>query len=132
MPLVGDSKAYVFLKKHGALIHELPNHAVILTVAGRVFVITFLLFHGYLTKEVFNTLALDFDSQPELAAYETGKILRKVCESWLTNNKKLIKEHPNANLVPTDLTFSQVSLLLNLLVAGQEDLEREAEGRKVQ
>jgi hypothetical protein len=143
VPIVGDSKAYVFLCKHGPLIEQLPNGAVLLTLGGRVFVLTLLLYHGYLAKYMFNILA-ERDTRmevmspnspfvgPQSAAYDTGKMLRTACEQWLANNKKQLYEQPTAIAYPTDLTFAQIALLLETLVAGQEDLERVAEGRKVQ
>ena len=132
MPIVGDSKAYVFLAKHGPLIEELPNKAVLLTLGGRVFVLTLLLYHGYLTQKMFNSIAEHFARAPRTAAYESGKMLRSACQQWLVNNAKQLREQPTALATPTDLTFTQVALLLEVLVAGQEDLERVAEGRRVQ
>lgn len=132
MTLVGDSKAYVFLAKHGPLIHELPNRSVALTVEGRVWVLTFLLFHDYLTKQIFNDIAEFFNSRPGIAAYQTGIKLREVCQRWLNDNSKQLKRDGKATVSPTDLNYSQVAFLLNLLVAAQENLERCAEGRKVQ
>lgn len=132
MTLVGDSRAYAFLKKHGPLINELPNRSIILTVHGRVWVLTFLLFHDYLSKDLFNDIAKFFEQNPGRAAFETGKKLRETCERWLKDNGKLIVNYPKQIVPPTDLNYGQVSLLLNLLVAAQENLERAAAGRKVQ
>lgn len=132
MPIVGDSKAYAFLKKHGALVHELPNKALLLTLDGRVFIVTFLLFCGYLTKELFNEIAERKQAAPQFAAYDTGKLLRAACQRWLNDTAKILLLRPDAYVYPTDLTYAQLSLLLNLLVAHQENLESTAEGRKVQ
>jgi hypothetical protein len=132
VPLVGDSKAYAFLKKHGALIHELPNKALMLTLDGRVFIVTFLLFQGYLTKELFNEIAERKEVAPQFAAYDTGKLLRTACQRWLKETSNILRRSPDAYVYPTDLTYAQLSLLLNLLVAYQENLEGAAEGRKVQ
>ena len=132
MTLVGDSKAYVFLSKHGALIRELPNCSVTLTVEGRVWLLTFLLFYDYLTKELFNDIAKFFEQQPGTAAYETGKKLRAVCQRWLNDHVQHLKEASKEQVYPTDLSYAQVAILMNLLVAANENLERAAEGRKVQ
>ena len=134
MTLVGDSKAYVFLSKHGALIRELPNRSVTLTVEGRVWLLTFLLFYDYLTKDLFNDIAKFFEQQPTIAPYETGKKLREVCQRWLKDHAEQIKDPHMAKVqaYPSDLNYAQVSLLMNLLIAAQENLEGAAEGRKVQ
>lgn len=132
MALVGDARAYVLLRKHGALVHTLANQATILTIEGRVFILTFLLFHEYLTKDTFNEIAQQHETQPSIAAFETGKKLREVCQNWILDNEKKIKRQGNLPVYPTDLTYVQVEFLLNLLIAAQENLERAAAGGKVQ
>lgn len=128
MTIVGDSKAYVFLSKHGPLVQELPHGIVLLTLAGRIFILTFLFFHEYLTKDAFNEISLT--ESPDHVGYQTGKMLRSLCQKWLDNNHRRLNDLTIA--YPTDLSFASVSFLMQLLIAGQENLEVAVEGKKVQ
>jgi hypothetical protein len=129
MTITGDGRAFVFLRKHGPLIKQFSNQLVLLTLEGRVFILTFLLYHDYLSKDMFNEIALT--QSENQTGYETGKLLRSVCQKWLEDNRGHLDDMTTV-VPPTDLCFHEIGYLLLLLIAGQENLECAVEGKLVQ
>ena len=109
----------LFLKCHGPLVQEFHDKGVRLTLAGKLFAVSFLVSQGYISDNSFVEVR---DKVKDLAemGIETDRMIAVAAYRWLKASEKWNNEVP---FPPTDLSTASIRALLSILIASQERRE---------